>query len=563
MNRNSKPELGVHLLETITRGMYSEPMHAIREYVQNAFDSIRAARSEGILGIEDGTVRVTLDVGAKSLCIEDDGIGLGPEQAVVSLLDIGRSEKALDDTRSSRNAGFRGIGRMAGISYCNRLIFETSVGDGRICAINFNAHRINELTRPGQKPISIWDAIDSSVDVNDGESQDDRRFFKVVLEGIAPSTKFLDEGSMKEYLSETAPVRYDPLIWNFGEEIRKMAANVESSSSLDTVKLVICDSDGNEQVDVRRPYNDRFEAKSGRKRRTVKVDNVISLPSSEVPGNGWWGWLAMHRRDATLGDVPFAGLRIRMHNIAVGDERIVRRLFSSPHLALWCFGEVHITDPRIIPNAQRDGFEPSKRWSQIESELREEVAVITKMCRKESKTRSDAKKKHMSRIGADADSSGGDENQFERGNEVSTETITPNENVGIRDEKVGSESTRITGQALQSTDSITPMGSVSPVTQDTENHEDDRVYRSESKLGDNMATHTDRPSRPGHGGVGLGQGGRNGHAEAQQDVSGELDSRLRECFDRIVPVLRDYFEGDELVRLSSTISAILRRGREV
>ena len=46
MSQTPETQLGVHLLETITLGMYSEPLHCVREYIQNAFDSIRAARRE-------------------------------------------------------------------------------------------------------------------------------------------------------------------------------------------------------------------------------------------------------------------------------------------------------------------------------------------------------------------------------------------------------------------------------------------------------------------------------------------------------------------------------------
>ena len=38
------PHIGAFVLETLTLGMYGEPRHTLREYVQNSFDSIRAAQ---------------------------------------------------------------------------------------------------------------------------------------------------------------------------------------------------------------------------------------------------------------------------------------------------------------------------------------------------------------------------------------------------------------------------------------------------------------------------------------------------------------------------------------
>ena len=42
----------------------------------------------------------------------------------------------------------------------------------------------------------------------------------------------------------------------------------------------------------------------------------------------FWGWVAEHDREGALADIPYAGLRIRMHNIAVGDHTIIEKLFT-------------------------------------------------------------------------------------------------------------------------------------------------------------------------------------------------------------------------------------------
>ena len=38
----SEPIAGKYLLEILTKGMYSNPMHVYREYIQNASDSMKA-----------------------------------------------------------------------------------------------------------------------------------------------------------------------------------------------------------------------------------------------------------------------------------------------------------------------------------------------------------------------------------------------------------------------------------------------------------------------------------------------------------------------------------------
>lgn len=386
MATSREPTLGVHLLETITRGMYSEPFHSIREYIQNAYDSIRKARRQGLIPSEEGEIVITLDETAKSLSIRDNGTGLSPEEAAVHLLDIGHSEKARSGADSDANAGFRGIGRMAGISYCKTLRFDTSCGDGKRCVVEFDAAGINRLTQRGQQPATIVQAINQNSRIHEVPSDDESHYLEVTLEGIDRNSPFLNEDLLHNYLAMNAPVPHDPRVWSYADRIYLLAKAAGYPSSLEDVPIRICDSDGNIQVDVRRPFKDTFQFANARdkKRRTVKVTSIEALPQDGEKGRGWWGWIAGHERQGTLNDIPFAGLRIRMHNIAIGDETILRMLFTTPSLARWCFGEIHITDLSLTPNAQRDHFEPSNEWDQLKATLREEIGSLEKAIRKES-----------------------------------------------------------------------------------------------------------------------------------------------------------------------------------
>lgn len=388
MVSSREPTLGVHLLETITKGMYSEPLHSIREYVQNAYDSIRAARRGGLIGSGDGEVRIGVDPEARTVRMRDDGTGLSPEEAAVYLLDLGNSAKAGADVGSMKNAGFRGIGRMAGITYCDRLRFETSDGSGKKCIVEFDAAGINRLTRADQKAATIVDAIRRNSDLTEETEDYGVRYLEVVLEGINKAGHpFLNEDSLTKYLAQISPVGYDPM-WSFGNKIHSFAENAHSASSLEHIRITIRDAAGNRRSDVRRPFTNTFRTTNKRRqKRTVRVEDVVPLPRDGNPVEGWWGWLAVHERRGALADIPFSGLRIRMHNIAIGDGAIVRKLFTTPSHAMWCFGEIHITDHMITPNTQRDNFEDSRAWTRIKERLRNEAVLIDKEIRKESDQR--------------------------------------------------------------------------------------------------------------------------------------------------------------------------------
>jgi len=135
-----KPHFGAFVLETLTLGMYGESRNAIREYIQNGFDSLRQAVADGLVGEADARIEITLNSEQQRLSIRDNGGGLRTENAVSVLASVGASNK---DYR--RNAGFRGIGRLAGIVFCDRLTFTTKApGQTRRTVVTFDAKKLRE-----------------------------------------------------------------------------------------------------------------------------------------------------------------------------------------------------------------------------------------------------------------------------------------------------------------------------------------------------------------------------------------------------------------------------------
>ena len=116
-----EPFFGGFVLETLTIGMYEERRNAIREYVQNGFDSIqRAIAKLHQLKPGEGLIRIIYDDDGDGVRIRDNGAGLPSATAVQTLTSIGASAKNF-----SSDAGFRGIGRLAGIALCDTLTSTT------------------------------------------------------------------------------------------------------------------------------------------------------------------------------------------------------------------------------------------------------------------------------------------------------------------------------------------------------------------------------------------------------------------------------------------------------
>ena len=114
--------IGKYTLESLTNGMYASPLDMYREYVQNAVDSLDEAATYNVISPDKLSIDITIDAENHDIKIRDNGVGIPAEYAPETLLDIGNSQK---NRMTSR--GFRGIGRLAGLSYCDKLIFKTSI----------------------------------------------------------------------------------------------------------------------------------------------------------------------------------------------------------------------------------------------------------------------------------------------------------------------------------------------------------------------------------------------------------------------------------------------------
>ena len=76
-----------------------------------------------------------------------------------------------------------------------------------------------------------------------------------------------------------------------------------------------------------------------------------------------------------------------MGNIQIGGEAVFDHLFAEERFNRWCVGELHILDPRIVPNARRDYFQPGPPLRDLENHISPILRGISTRCRRESTTR--------------------------------------------------------------------------------------------------------------------------------------------------------------------------------
>jgi molecular chaperone HtpG len=134
---------------------------------------------------------------------------------------------------------------------------------------------------------------------------------------------------------------------------------------------------------IYRPHRDKLELSDG------KTDTFTELEMINIPGMDGdvaaVGWVLHHGYTGALpGSTLQKGLRLRAGNIQVGDDRLLEDFFPEPRFNSWSVGEIHILDPRIVPNGRRDNFEQNTHYLNILAHLAPVARELSKRCRSSS-----------------------------------------------------------------------------------------------------------------------------------------------------------------------------------
>ena len=198
-------QVGKYTLESLTTGMYSDPKIVYREYIQNSVDSLENAVRQGI--IEQSSMRIDIIVSEENsrISIRDNGTGIKSSETQATLMNVGNSKK-----RNANNRGFRGIGRLGGMSYCDTLIFSTSY-EGENCKtiVTFDCKTLKKLLVPGQyEDLSLSDVLGKITTIEVQPEKTEKHYFVVEMENVSGSSDLLNIDAAKSYISQVAPLPY-------------------------------------------------------------------------------------------------------------------------------------------------------------------------------------------------------------------------------------------------------------------------------------------------------------------------------------------------------------------
>jgi hypothetical protein len=367
--------IGKDILELLSSSMYVDPMTIYREYVQNAADSIDEARAVGLLAKgETGRVTIAIDISARNVKITDTGTGIPHAEFAERLTAFGASKK-----RGGSARGFRGVGRLAGIGYCQELIFRSRVsGEGKVSEIRWDCKKLKAMLRSSDDHHDLREAVGQVVELRRIPAINvPERFFEVEMRGIIRhrNDQLLNFSAIQSYLGQVAPVPFQN-DFPFREKILRQ---IGSQVRMGDLEILI----GEAQTPIYRPHGETLEIATGVFDRYTDVEllNIEGIDGETA----CLGWVLHH---GYTGALPAAcnvrGLRVRCGNIQVGDDRMFEELFPEARFNGWSVGELHVIDPRIIPNGRRDHFEQNVHFHNLLTHLTPVARDITRRCRTSS-----------------------------------------------------------------------------------------------------------------------------------------------------------------------------------
>ena len=365
----------------LSEDLYPKKLEIIREYIQNASDALDLYAP--IAQIEDRWEPVIkVSVQGRSLLVFDTGIGMGLEE-IVKLKRIAYSEK-----RVGEEAGYKGIGRLAGIAVADKLkISSTSYGDPKLHTFEFRAKDLREdistKKRGGeQEPATVVINRHTSISATDVDQES--HYTLVEIRDVRESClDILEVDPLQRYIADIAPVAFAPdSEFTYGSLISEhLRAHVPSYSP----KAIYLAKPNSERVRIYKPYTDSMTLSTPQFIPVYNPDNPQQLLAYCWYASKGKEILGKIRPTGKIFEIEgadveakhwLAGLVYKLFGFSIGDRTLPQRTLWTTTLtrAQWFTGEIHIVDSSIIPTTDRSNFVENEWRSKLYSQARDVIA---------------------------------------------------------------------------------------------------------------------------------------------------------------------------------------------
>ena len=385
-------QVGKYTLESLTTGMYSDPKIVYREYIQNAVDSLETAVAQNLIEPQGMRIDIIIDEENSAISIRDNGMGIPCADSRDTLMNVGNSRK-----RHSNNRGFRGIGRLGGMSYCDTLVFTTSAeNETQKTIVTFDCKKLRNLLVPGQyEDMTLSDVLSEVTTISSEPEKREKHYFLVEMKNVSGFSDLLDIEAARSYISQVAPLPYQSRHFIYASQLHGYLS--EQGYTVEEFPIFVGESESDLEP-LYKPNRSRFHSD----RNKMKADDITKMVyfditiDGELYALGWYGDCGWY---GSLSEREISGIRVRKGNILIGDNKTLNGIFREARFNGWTQGEIFIITDKLIPNARRDDFEQNQYYFKLLEALREGVGLdITHAIREASLSRNDASAKAMREV---------------------------------------------------------------------------------------------------------------------------------------------------------------------
>mgnify|MGYP001629848333 FL=1 len=385
-------QVGKYTLESLTTGMYSDPKIVYREYIQNSVDSLEHAVSLGMLEQQGMRIDIIVNADESYISIKDNGTGISAAEAAQTLMNVGSSKK-----RNANNRGFRGIGRLGGMSYCNTLVFTTSAENEKVkTVVSFDCKKLRHLLVPGEyEDMSLSAVLEEITTIETFPEKEEKHYLCVEMVDVNGFSDLLDIDAARSYISQVAPLPYQSRHFIYTSQLKSYLS--DNGYVVEEFPIFVGENESDLEP-VYKPNKSRF--RSDRGKRTV--DEISSMKyfdvtvDGELYALGWYGNCGWY---GFLSEKEISGFRVRKGNILIGDSHTMNAIFKEARFNGWTQGEIFIVTDKLIPNARRDDFEQNDAYYKFMEALSNSVGTeIARTIREASLTRNNPNAKALREI---------------------------------------------------------------------------------------------------------------------------------------------------------------------
>lgn len=377
-----RPHIGKNVIETLTLGMYDDARFVFREYVQNAVDQIDEAVELEILPDRAmGKVEIDIDKENRKITITDNATGIASKNVLSFLGNVAASKKD-----GINRKGFRGIGRLGGLGYCERLIFETSYqGETTQSRLILDAVLLKKAIADKNVTLNASEVISFITTLNKDTTKEESHFFRIILERVT-NDDLLDIDKVEPYLSMVAPIPFNKE-FEFRADIYDYFTN--KNVFIDEYNVLL------NKKKLFKAYKGYLFDKNGERAEDINILRVsffeIHGLNKELIALGWYYVSDKLNYQIAHNNIE-RGIRLRKGNIEIGSQATLGRFFSQNRQNLNYIGEVHAIGSSFVPNARRDYFNDSPTCEIFEKRLEAFFPSLGKLTNDSSRLHSGIKK---------------------------------------------------------------------------------------------------------------------------------------------------------------------------